>query len=290
MVEAAKIAGTYKSGKLVSEEVLYQSLMPPRPITPREAWGMNPNAATNQDPKRYTAVCKSVIKFFGEVAANLYPDYVKTQAFQDKWMKTMMTWNAYANEIQYWLHSNPDYIALGHNNLNQDNAYFWRDASGKLDCGIIDWGGFGVGPLGHKMWWTFNCANFDNFGLSLNEYIDTFIAAYREHGGPQLDRKHFERTVLITSLGNASFMAAAVPNCYKMCPMEEFATITSRKDPRIAGNIDGKSTLRTTIHVLGCAIRAMEELGSDKVLQEFIQKVYVGEWKQRAKTDAMIFG
>lgn len=42
-------------------------------------------------------------------------------------MNTMMTWSAYSNEIQYWLHSDLSYVSLGHNNLNSDNAYFWRN-------------------------------------------------------------------------------------------------------------------------------------------------------------------
>merc|ERR1719330_417004 len=290
MIKAAMIAGDHKSGKLCPFEVLSQSLQPPRPLTPVEAWGMNPNGATGGDPKRQAAVLKTALKFITETAAPLFPAYVLEESFKDKWFKTMMTWSAYSSEIQFWLHSDQDYVSLGHTNLNQDNAYFWRDASGKLDCGLIDWGGFGHGPLGHKMWWTFNCADFDNFGPSLHEYIDTFIATYVEHGGPTLDRQHFEKHVLITSLGNMAFMCAAVPNCFKMCAAEERKTIKDHKDPRIAANVDGKSTLRTTIHVMGVAIRALQELGSDKVVDDFIKDVYVGAWGQKAKQQVTIFG
>ena len=34
-----------------------------------------------------------------------------------------------------------DYIAWSHGNLNVDNVFFFRDADGKLDLGVLDWGG-----------------------------------------------------------------------------------------------------------------------------------------------------
>ena len=45
----------------------------------------------------------------------------------------------------------PDYIAAMHANLQADNAFFWRDEYGQLDCGVLDWGGFSRMPF---------CVNF----------------------------------------------------------------------------------------------------------------------------------
>ena len=33
--------------------------------------------------------------------------------------------------------------------------------AGKLLCGVLDWGGFGASCLGHKLWWYFNCSEFE---------------------------------------------------------------------------------------------------------------------------------
>jgi len=96
--------------------------------------------------------------------------------------------------------------------------------------------------------------------------------------------------VIITGLQNTLLMGLAVPNSLKMCPNREFATIKDRHDPRIASNVDGKSTLRTTIHVLTNGVRLVEELKADEVLERWIKDVYVGEWQQVAKTDEMIVG
>mmetsp|Transcript_6958 Transcript_6958/g.19663 ORF Transcript_6958/g.19663 Transcript_6958/m.19663 type:complete len:657 (+) Transcript_6958:66-2036(+) len=291
MVTAARIAGLHKRGKMCSQEVLRASLrgLPADPNNP-QAWGVNPSAATNEAPSTMKGRLQQAIRFFSETASVVFPEYVKTDAFKDKFFDNMMTWSAYAAEIQYWLHHDLDYVSLGHNNLNADNAYFWRDEHGKLDCGVIDWGGFGEGPLGHKMWWTFNCADFEQFQRCLPNYIDVFIATYREAGGPQLDGEIFRDHVILSTFGNVSFMVRAVPDCMKMCPAKEWATIQDRHDPRIAGNINGKSTLRTTLHVLNNGLRVLEEMGSDKVLDKFIQEVYVGKWGLTPKSRKVIFG
>lgn len=291
MENSAKIAGLHRAGKFCNEDVLKASLrtLPADPSNPA-AWGVNPSAATGEAPKMLAGRLSQAVKFVTSTASVCFPDYVASQAFQDKFTNTMMTWSAYSMEIQYWLHHNLDYVAVGHNNLNSDNAYFWRDPAGKLECGIIDWGGFGVGNLGHKMWWTFNCADYEQFQSHLQAYVDRFIAVYQENGGPKLDGEVFKAQVLMTSLGNMMFMVRAVPDCMKMCPTKEWATIEDRHDPRIAGNINGKSTLRTTLHVLNNGIRALEELGSDKVLQNWIQDVYVKAWGKTPKSDEVIYG
>ena len=63
-----------------------------------------------------------------------YPEFVMEDAFQEKFFRTMMTLNAYAREISLWKSSDADYVALGHLNLNVDNAFFWRDGEGRR-CG-----------------------------------------------------------------------------------------------------------------------------------------------------------
>mmetsp|Transcript_95623 Transcript_95623/g.214081 ORF Transcript_95623/g.214081 Transcript_95623/m.214081 type:complete len:727 (+) Transcript_95623:113-2293(+) len=42
--------------------------------------------------------------------------------------------------------SDSNFIGACHANLQADNAYFWRDEYGDLDCGCLDWGAFGRMP------------------------------------------------------------------------------------------------------------------------------------------------
>lgn len=286
----AKIGACHKSGALGSEEITGMLGRPRAPPTAPEAWGMNPQGASGDSPASCNNKLGVAVTFFSKTALNLYPPYVATEAFQKKFINSMMTLSAYMSEFQYWKCSVPDYIALGHQNLNTDNAYFWRDDDGVLDCGVFDWGGFGVSCIGHKMWWSFNCADFDQVRDNLDDYIEGFKDTYHEYGGPLVDSEQMRMRVLITSMENMMFMVAAVPNCFKMCPTKEWATIMDVHDPRVANNIDGKSTLRTTIHVLNNGIRVLEEMDGAAMLEKWIDDVFVGQWKQKKKTQAMIFG
>lgn len=86
---------------------------------------------------------------------------IEAARFIDKFTNTMMTFHGYMMEIECWKHEDLDYVALSHANLNVDNAYYWRDEEEKLCCGVLDWGGFGASCLGHKLWWYFNCSEFE---------------------------------------------------------------------------------------------------------------------------------
>jgi len=287
MQVSGRIAGFHKAGKLGDEDFLAKS-MAIAPLLP--GLGLNPYGGTGSPPSDLSKKLEAAVQFFADTARVLYPDYVTGEAFQAKFKRAMMTRNAYHAEITYWKNShNPDYVALGHQNLNADNAYFWRDADGNLDCGVYDWGGFGSSCLGHKIYWMFNCADFDQVQENLSDYMDAFITAYSESGGPTIEKDVLEAQILLTSMENMEFMVRSVPNSLRMCPKKEWATIKDRHDPRIAGNVDGKSTLRTTLHALNNGIRIMEEMKADEVLEKWVQDYYVGRLGQQPKAEAVIF-
>lgn len=282
----AKVAGLHKSGKFAREDVLEASLGG----CVKQDWGMNPDAPTGENPVMVKRKLDAAVKFFSDTARHLFPAYAANEDFQQKFVNTMMKWSAYQTEVAYWKVSMPDHVALGHANLNADNAYYWRDNDGKLDCGVFDWGGFGQTNIGHKIWWTFNCADFDQFKANYKQHLATFISTYATHGGPTIDEGVLSMALLLTTLENAYYMVASVPNCFKMCALSEWATIKDRHDPRVADDIDGKSTLRTTLTVLNNALRAIEEMAADENLERWIQDVYVANWGNTAKTPEMIFG
>ncbi|CAE7754181.1 CPK2, partial [Symbiodinium sp. KB8] len=152
------------------------------------AWGVTPHAASGGPPQANLAKLNTAVQFFSETAKVVFPSYAADPGFVQKFTTTMMTFMAYINELEYWKHQDPDYVALAHSNLNVDNAYFWRDEAGNLDCGVLDWGGFGSGCLGHKIWWYLNCSEWQPIQEHLGHYVDTFIQSYHTSGGPALDR------------------------------------------------------------------------------------------------------
>merc|ERR1712187_445754 len=98
-------------------------------------------------------------------------------------------------------------------------------------------------------------AEFDQVKENFDDYVDCYLEKYQEYGGPALDRDLTMMQIKVTALQNTMIMIAAVPNSLKQCGPKEWATIKDRHDPRIADNIDDKSTLRSCIHVLGITMR-----------------------------------
>jgi len=287
---SARMAGRHKAGGMGSEAFLAASSFDHLAGRPLEAWGMNPSGPSGEEPTGCQGRLEAAWRFASRTPRAIFQARVDEDSLRERFMSTMMKFNAYVTEIEFWKSCDPDYVALQHQNLNSDNAYFWRDEAGTLDCGVIDWGGFSAGCVGHKLWWCFNCAEFEQVRDNLPDYLDTFILAYQESGGPKLEKEKLRRMVLLTALGNIMFMVKAVPNCFTMCSAESFATVTDRRDPRVSEDVHGKSTLRTTLHVLDSGLRVLDELRVDEVLDTWIQEVYVGQWGLAAKAEALIHG
>lgn len=69
----------------------------------------------------------------------------------------------------YYQTNDSNFVSAMHVNLQADNAYFWRDEYGDMDCGVLDWGGFQRSPF---------CMNFLGrmvFSLTFRFVFDGFI-------------------------------------------------------------------------------------------------------------------
>ena len=124
-----RIAGAHKAGLMGSPELLRQQLHWPQLAVPQ------PFEVTGQPPKVQATQLRVGLKFITQTAKVLFPSYVQQLGFQEKLFESLMTLNAYSREVHRWKHLDPQYVALGHMNLNMDNAFFWRTASYELDCG-----------------------------------------------------------------------------------------------------------------------------------------------------------
>eukprot|EP00747_Dinoflagellata_sp_TGD_P098444 gnl/TRDRNA2_/TRDRNA2_167454_c0_seq1.p1 gnl/TRDRNA2_/TRDRNA2_167454_c0~~gnl/TRDRNA2_/TRDRNA2_167454_c0_seq1.p1 ORF type:complete len:691 (+),score=142.20 gnl/TRDRNA2_/TRDRNA2_167454_c0_seq1:207-2075(+) len=285
----AKIAGMYKAGYFGSEEMLKAGFGGPfAPIDRTDLWQMKPNEATGDIPGNIQAKLTTAVKFISETAQVLFPPFVKDESWAESFKSTVMTLNAYAKEIDYWKHSNPDYTALCHTNLNVDNVYFWRDENGELDVGVFDWGGMSATCLGHKLWWWLYCMDYEPLQANWKRYLDVFIATYKEHGGPELQRSELEMQFILTSMEQMIGLIGAVPLILKTVPTHAWMEIEDRWDRRIAENIDGKSSIRLYLHVMHSIIRIMNDMDGEGMLRRWIDDVWVGKYGQSAKTDEAI--
>lgn len=283
----AKMAGVAKSGNLGSADLLLASFRASPSGSDPMNWGCNPMGPSGEAPKQVMAKLKVATDFISDVGKAVFPEFAHTKAFCDKFTEVMMKTNAYNAEISYWQHMDSNYVGLGHMNLNVDNAYFWRDDDAKLCCGVFDWGGMGTSSFGTKLWWWYYCMDYDCFEANLSTFLEAFADAYAETGGPKVDPTELRKMVILAAFQQMLQLVAAVPQIYKMCGKSQWPEIKDRYDPRIALNVDDKSTIRLYIHCMNTVVRIIELMKGDQVLDQFIQDIYVGKMSFPLKQNYM---
>ena len=76
-------------------------------------------------------------------AFSLFDDAsVSSAAYQKQFAEEIADVSGSRGTISRYLYSDADYIGYAHPNANIDNAYWWRDDAGQLQCGLIDFGGY----------------------------------------------------------------------------------------------------------------------------------------------------
>eukprot|EP00747_Dinoflagellata_sp_TGD_P182272 gnl/TRDRNA2_/TRDRNA2_36459_c0_seq1.p1 gnl/TRDRNA2_/TRDRNA2_36459_c0~~gnl/TRDRNA2_/TRDRNA2_36459_c0_seq1.p1 ORF type:complete len:593 (+),score=127.09 gnl/TRDRNA2_/TRDRNA2_36459_c0_seq1:75-1853(+) len=268
----AKMCGAYKAGELSPQEVMDKLYQNPA-YTPPEAWGMGPHCTGLQEPE-YKAKIKMGAEFISEIGKALFPPKVADPKFvNETWKKAIGITNAYKAEIQFWVHRKPEYIVWSHGNLNVDNVFFWRNEDGTLDVGLLDWGGAGISSIGWKLWWWLYSAEFDFLNEKIDQLMEFFIDEYKSSGGPQLEADELKWQFTLAALDQGVGLLGAVPQMYRMCKKAEWATITDRKDPRIANNVDGKNTLRIYTLTFISVARIVAEWGTPAKLDDWVGEV-----------------
>jgi hypothetical protein len=132
--------------------------------------------------------------------------------------------------IKRFLQADPDFIALCHWNAHVDNAWFWRDDSGELHCGLMDWGRVRQLNVAYALWGSLSAASLSIWDDHLDELLGLFAKELHEHGGPRLEvselKLHLD--LYVATMGLAWLMAMP-GRILHLLP--EAATASSPRDP-----------------------------------------------------------
>ncbi|MCB2060158.1 MAG: hypothetical protein R3E09_05885 [Novosphingobium sp.] len=146
---------------------------------------------------------------FARRCPQLLPPEVRSEEFFAQ--MTRDTWKIREHEaaIQRYLTGNPDFHALCHWNAHIDNCFFWRDESGELHCGLIDWGRVGQLTFGSVLWGGLSAAHHSIWDHHLGELLETFVREYRDNGGPSItaEELEFHLTLHMAAMGVARVLA-----------------------------------------------------------------------------------
>ena len=126
----ARLAGTHKAGRFPPGVAQQFPFDPDKLAVARRA----PFTATQleQRAERYAT--------FATEFPQLLPANIRSADFLARFVAEAPRFAEHEVAIKQFLNSKPELIALCHWNAHIDNAWFWRNARGEMECGLMDWG------------------------------------------------------------------------------------------------------------------------------------------------------
>jgi hypothetical protein len=205
----ARLAGSHKAGKL--------------PAHVADEFPFDPEAALAADRLPYTGKQRAnrAARYaqFADEFPQLLPEAIRTPEFIARFAEGFELFSHHEDAIKRFLHAQPHFIALCHWNANSDNAWYWRDESGQLQCGLLDWGSVGQLHLGMTLWGCLSSAEQWLWRDHLGELLDLFAAEYEAAGGPVLDVAELRTHLLLyTAMMGLRWLLDAPPRIRREAP------------------------------------------------------------------------
>jgi hypothetical protein len=209
----ATLAGTHKAGKLPDMVELYFPFDTSKLVVSQRA---------DYTPEEI----RERIEFYADFARRfpqLLPENISSEAFITRLLDEGPRFQAQISKVRQLLQSRPEMIALCHWNAHIDNAWFWRDESGELKCGLMDWGNVSQMNVAIALWGCLSAAEPFIWNDHLDELLQLFVTSFTEAGGEALDveelRRHLTLNVammgLTWMLDSAAMIVKKVPNLDK---------------------------------------------------------------------------
>jgi hypothetical protein len=172
----ARLAGAHKAGRLPD------SLVREFPFdAQRASAGDRPFYTAKQLHDRVSRFADFAARFPG-----LLPKNITSPGFIRRLGEEVLQFPGAESAIRQFLGSRPELIALCHWNANVDNAWFWRNSLGELECGLLDWGQVGQMNVAMALWGSFSAAEIDLWDQHLDALLIVFVTELRAAGGPAL--------------------------------------------------------------------------------------------------------
>jgi hypothetical protein len=186
---------------------------------------------------------------FAESHPNLLPANVCDPAFLSGLTEQIPLIVAGERALFSHLAANTDHIALCHWNANVDNAWFWRDDDGRLQCGLMDWGCVSQLNVGMALWGALSAAENALWDKHFDSLVALFAQEYAASGGPRIDPGKLTAQVLQYAAIMGATWLLDVPGLIR-ARLGEPATAMSRFDPAIKDDEGLRAPLQMLTNVL----------------------------------------
>lgn len=215
----ARLAAAHKSGQL---SAAIEARFP-----------FDADAAVAEDAIPYDErKLREQVECFADFAAK-YPQLLPstlTPEFFSKLDREVGRFLEHEAAIKRFLHADPEFIALCHWNAHIDNAWFWRDESHVLQCGLMDWGRIRQLNVAYALWGCLSGAGIEIWDNHLDELLVLFTRELQEHGGPRLDISALKLylNLYVATMGLAWLLGAPARILSRL---PEAATVSGPRDP-----------------------------------------------------------
>lgn len=134
----------------------------------------------------------------------LFPAPVSAPGFIARLERDAASFLRHETAVRGFLHADPRFVALTHWNTNIDNAWFWRDDAGILQCGLLDWGMVRRMNVAYGIWGGLSAADTPMLDRHLDDLLALYTRELVAHGGPRVDVEelalHFDLSVAMLGL------------------------------------------------------------------------------------------
>lgn len=252
----ARLAGTHRAGRL------------PRNI--HEEFAFDANRLLLSDRIPYSAAdlnrkCAMLTEFATKHPL-LLPAKILDSGFLPRFADEAQRYLAHELHIKRFLYGATDFIALCHWNANIDNAWFWRDPGGHLECGLLDWGRVTQLNVAQALFGSLCAAEHQLWDEHLDEILALFVREFHRGGGPELNVAELKLQLqLFTALMGLAWIVNAPSVIQGQVPA--LAEVQSRFDSRLQGN----ELARTQLQLLTVFLNAWQRQELGAVLKRFLR-------------------
>ena len=251
----ARLAGTHKAGRL------------PGSIEQKFPFDLEKALGGDRIPYNLERLQKRVGRYaqFASRYPQLLPQNVRSSGFIERFSQEAPRFLEHELAVRRFLHSNRDLIALCHWNANCDNAWFWRDHPGELQCGLLDWGSVGQMPVALALWGCLSGAERQIWDNHLDELLAVFVEEFRGCGAQMLDADELKTHLLlqVSLMGLAWLLDAPLLIEREISDLHQ---IVSRFDPRFTVH----ETSRVQLHIMTNFLNVWESRDLGMILDRLL--------------------
>lgn len=163
-----------------------------------------------------------------------FPREWTTKEYLDRFFGETKEMSPYLNQMAWYTSIMPEYWTLAHPNAMIDNAFYWRDGDGVVQCGMLDWGGCSHMPMTRSLagcWIAAEPALMDEYEDGL---LRCFLDEYEKCCGLKLD---YDEMTLHLRLG---YIDIHVGNCASVRWCQQITKREGWAWKDIADRYDGK--------------------------------------------------